>query len=57
VEDENGKIKPRLVNLSGPKAELIFNDGLQYISPADYEDAKAYLPNPEEYDFRKILKW
>ena len=57
VEDENGKIKPRLVNLNGPKAELIFNDGLQYIMPADYETAKAYLPNPEEYDFRKILKW
>ena len=57
VEDENGKIKPRLVNLNGPKAELIFNDGLQYIMPADYESAKVYLPNPEEYDFKKILKW
>ena len=57
VEDENGKIKPRLVNLSGPKAELIFNEGLQYIGPADYEAAKAYLPNPEDYDFKKILKW
>ena len=57
VEDENGKIKPRLVNLSGPKAELIFNEGLQYISPVDYITAKAYLPNPEEYDFKKILKW
>ena len=57
VEDENGKIKPRLVNLNGPKAELIFNEGLQYISPADYEAAKAYLPNPEDYDFKKILKW
>jgi 6-phosphofructokinase 1 len=57
VEDENGKIKPRLVNLNGPKAELIFNEGLQYIGPADYEAAKAYLPNPEDYDFKKILKW
>ena len=57
VEDENGKIEPRLVNLNGPKAELIFNDGLQYLSPADYDGAKAYLPNPEDYDFRKILKW
>jgi len=57
VEDENGKIKPRLVNLSGPKAELIFNEGLQYLSPADYEAAKKYLPNPEEYDFKKILNW
>ena len=57
VEDENGKIKPRLVNLNGPKAELIFNEGLQYITPADYEAAKQYLPNPEEYDFKKILNW
>ena len=57
VEDENGKIKPRLVNLNGPKAELIFNEGLQYLTPDDYEAAKKYLPNPEEYDFKKILKW
>ena len=57
VEDENGKIKPRLVNLNGPKAELIFNEGLQYISPMDYEAAKQYLPNPEDYDFKKILNW
>lgn len=57
VEDENGKIKPRLVNLNGPKAELIFDEGLQYLTPADYEAARKYLPNPEEYDFRKILKW
>ena len=57
VEDENGKIKPRLVNLNGPKAELIFNEGLQYLTPADYEEAKKYLPNPEEYDFKKILNW
>ena len=57
VEDENGKIKPRLVNLNGPKAELIFDEGLQYLTPADYEAAKKYLPTPEEYDFKKILKW
>ena len=57
VEDENGKIKPRLVNLNGPKAELIFNEGLQYLTPADYEAAKKYLPNPEDYDFKKILNW
>ena len=46
VEDENGKIKPRLVNLNGPKAELIFNEGLQYLGPEDYEAAKAYLADP-----------
>ncbi len=57
VEDEHGKIKPRLVNLNGPKAELIFNEGMQYITPDDYEAAKKYLPDPEQYDFKKILKW
>ncbi len=57
VEDENGKIKPRLVNLDGPKAELIFNEGLQYITPDDYEAAKEYVPDPETYDFKKILNW
>ena len=57
VEDENGKIKPRLVNLNGPKAELIFNEGLQYLTPEDYEEARKILPNPEQYDFRKILNW
>ena len=57
VEDENGKIKPRLVNLNGPKAELIFDEGLQYLTPEDYEAAKQYLPNPEEYDFKRILNW
>ena len=57
VEDENGKIKPRLVNLNGPKAELIFNEGLQYLTPDDYEEASKFLPNPADYDFKKILNW
>ncbi len=57
VEDKNGKIKPRLVNMDGAKQKLVFENGLQYIEPGDYELAKKYLPNPEEYDFRNILKW
>ncbi len=57
VEDENGKIKPRLVNIDGDKQKLIFEHGLQYIEPGDYELAKEYLKNPKEYDFREILKW
>jgi len=57
VEDENGKIKPRLVNIESAKAKVIFDDGLQYITPGDYEEAKTFIPNPEYYDFRKILKW
>jgi 6-phosphofructokinase 1 len=57
VADEHGKVKPRLVNLEGGKPKLVFNNGLQFIEPGDYEEAGKYLPNPEEYDFRKILEW
>jgi len=57
VEDENGKVKPRLVNMQGEKAKLVFNHCMQYITPADYEGAKKFVENPEEYDFRKILNW
>ena len=57
VEDENGKIKPRLVNMKAEKAKIVFEDGLQYLTPGDYEKAKIYLDNPEYYDFRKILHW
>jgi 6-phosphofructokinase len=57
VEDEHGKIKPRLVNMDSEKAHIVFNDGLQYLNPGDYEEAKKYLPNPEFYDFREILNW
>lgn len=57
VEDENGKVKPRLVNMNGEKAKLVFRDCLQYLTPADYEAAKQYVANPEDYDFKKILNW
>jgi len=55
VEDENGKIKPRLVNMNSGKPKLVFEHGLQYIEPGDYEEAKAYLDDPKAYDFREIL--
>ena len=57
VEDEHGKIKPRLVNMEGAKPKLIFEHGLQFIEPGDYEEAKEWLADPKEYDFREILKW
>ena len=57
VEDENGKVKPRLVNMKGEKAKLVFDHCLQYISEADYEAAKKYVANPQDYDFKKILNW
>ena len=55
-EDENGKIPPRLVDINSDMAQLFINN-LFYIKEKDYEEAKLYLPNPEAYDFKKILNW
>ncbi len=55
-EDENGKIPPRLVDINSDMAQLFINN-LFFIQEKDYEKAKKYLPNPEAYDFKKILNW
>ncbi|PKP49939.1 MAG: 6-phosphofructokinase [Bacteroidetes bacterium HGW-Bacteroidetes-1] len=57
VADANGKVKPRLVDMEGEKTKMVFNNGIQCIGSEDYEVAKKYLPDPEEYDFKKILNW
>ena len=57
VTDENGKVKPRLVNINSQKARLVYDLNLQFITPADYEAALAYMPDPENFDFMKILSW
>ena len=57
VEDENGKVRPRLVNMDTERAKLIFDNNLHYISKADYSAAKKYVKNPEELDFKRILNW
>lgn len=57
VEDEKGKVKPRLVNIKGEKARLVFENGMQFITEDDYVAARAYLDKPEEFDFKKILNW
>ena len=56
LEGPDGKIKPRLVDIESEMAKLLFSN-LHYITPTDYEKAKKYVPNPEEYDFNKILAW
>ncbi len=55
-EDENGKIPPRLVNINSDMVQLFINN-LFFIQEHDYDKAKEYLSNPEEYDFKKILNW
>ena len=55
-EDENGKVQPRLVDIESDMAQLFINH-LIYIRERDYEAAKKYVVNPEDYDVKKILKW
>ncbi len=57
VVDEHGKVKPRMVNINSQKAQLIFKHAVQFLGEQDYEAARKYVPNPEEYDFLKILNW
>ncbi len=57
VADENGKVQPRLVDMKSDKAIMVFNDGLQFIEPGDYTNAKKFVENPAEFDFRAILGW
>jgi len=57
VEDENGKVKPRLVNIESEMVKTILNNNMHYITKADYKEAKKYVDNPEEYDFYSILNW
>ena len=52
-----GKIPPRLVDVDSHKVQSYINDIMDYLTPSDYEAARQYLPNPEEYDFKKILNW
>ena len=52
-----GKIPPRLVNVNSNKVMSYVNDIMDYITPADYEAAKKYLPNPADYDFKRMLNW
>ena len=55
-EDNEGKIPPRLVDINSDMAQLFINN-LFYVKEKDYKKAKKYVPNPEAYDFKKILNW
>ncbi len=57
LQDASGKIPPRLVNIDSDSFRAVVHNILCAITPADYEAARTYLTNPEEYDFYKILNW
>ncbi|UOB17809.1 6-phosphofructokinase [Abyssalbus ytuae] len=54
MESEDGKIKPRLVNMKSEFARLCFQN-LDYLSESDYDNTKTYIKDPAIYDFKKIL--
>ncbi|XOV91383.1 MAG: 6-phosphofructokinase [Bacteroidota bacterium] len=56
MEDQHGKIPPRLVDMDSQISILIFQN-LHHLVEKDYAAAKTYLSDPETYDFNKILKW
>lgn len=57
LQNAEGKIPPRRVNINSGTAQNYYAHICHYITPADYEAAKAYVSDPEAYDFKKILNW
>jgi len=57
LQNDEGQIEPRRVNIDGGIAQNYYNNICHYITPADYEAARKYVADPENYDFKKILNW
>ena len=53
----SGKILPRTVDVHSDKCRLVIDNIMSYITPDDYEDARKFLPNPEDFDLYNILEW
>lgn len=56
VEDENGKIRTRLVNIGKEVVSQTLKENIYYLTEEDREVAKAWLEHPEEYEYRNILE-
>ncbi len=54
LQDKDGKIKPRLVEIDSEFSDLFFQN-LHYLKESDYKNLKGYNIIPEAYDFNKIL--
>lgn len=57
VADEQGKVKPRMVNINSQKVMMVYDHNMQFLTEEDYEAAKSYVKDPENYNFNKILNW
>ena len=56
LQDEKGKIAPRLVDIESDFASLCFKN-LDYLDVEDQAVAGKYLKHPEDYFFSSILDW
>jgi 6-phosphofructokinase 1 len=56
-DPKTGKIPPRLVDINSQFVQSIMRHVMHFVTPDDYEAAKKFVPNPEAYDFKKILEW
>ncbi len=57
VADEQGKVKPRMVNINSQKVMMVYDHNMQFLTDEDNEAAKSYVKDPENYNFNKILNW
>lgn len=57
LEGADGKIPPRVVNIESQRPQSIIRNSMHFVEEADYQAAKEFVPNPEAYDFYKILGW
>ncbi|MBT8230736.1 MAG: hypothetical protein KJO50_10780, partial [Bacteroidia bacterium] len=56
IEDENGKIPPRLVDIDNEFSQMVLSD-MHVVTIQDYEKARKWINIPETYDFYRILEW
>ena len=56
IEDENGIIPPRLVDINSEFSQMVLGD-LHVLTKQDYKKAKKWVNIPETYDFYRILDW
>ena len=57
LQNAEGKIPPRRVDMEAGIAANYYLHIACYVTPADYDALKAIVPDPEAYDFKKILGW
>lgn len=55
VEDEDGRIRTRLVNMNREEVRHTFRDMTYYLNAEDRAAAAAYLSSPEEYEWAGIM--